>query len=165
MATFPLYDPITIYSKPTANDRHIGRAFHKRDAARLRAQINAAMQDNLLGLTFVLGESPLGGINADASVKQVQAVVQPSSSVTQGAAGANGGLIPMRTYVLSSGGVTLEMVNAVVNMLLRDNVRFLNEYDYASRVGDEPSRGDRVINNGVGTVTDDEFNLDISELG
>ena len=165
MPTYPLYDPITIYSKPTANDRHLGRAFNKRDAARLRAHITAALTNSLLGLTFVLGESPLGGVTADASVKQVQAVVQPSSSVTQGAAGANGGLMPIRTYTLSSGEVTLEMVNAIVNMLLRDNIRFLNEYDYASRRGDEASRGDRVINNGVGSVLDSEFNLDISQLG
>lgn len=151
MPTFPEFDPTTLYSKDTARYHQVGRSFHKRDTLRLKKQIDALLS------------APLGG-PVYAAVRQVQAVQQPPSSTTQGAAGANGGIIPITTLVLADDVTTYAMANSVVAMLLRDNTRYQSEYARGGERPDESVRGDRARDQGVGEHLDSVFTLDHSRL-
>jgi len=151
MPTFPEFDPVTLYSPRTANEYHIGRQFSKRDTLRLKKQLEA-----LLGV-------PLGA-PVHASVHQVQAVQQPPSDPINGAAGANGGIIPVTTYVIEDAVTTAETADAIVAMLLRDNTRYQSEYARGGERPDESVRGDRTKDRGVGEHLDSVFTLDHSRL-
>lgn len=147
MTSFPLYDPIIIYSKPQANSRALSVQLNKRNMKATKAKLLA-----LLG-------QPIG-VPVNSTTRQVTAVQQPSSSVTQGATGANGGLMPVGDKIILNTYTTIADLNALLYQQTRGQFPLAVEYNWAYNTFFTSYDSLRTFDGGFGNTLDGMFILD-----